>query len=229
VIKEVQRIYRYGEQYHHLRQPEPLVGNEQQQLHPFAPECRWAGGTGGGTIQLLLPGLGQHIGAVSVRLGGGLRVNEKRSIGVFLCLFALGQISCDGLYADRVVLSDWSAHSVAIARDIPTFKILLAARPSYAWRVYFSDWIAGSGLEKDLAARAGGYAAALNAGMIVWLPNGTLANDRGWTKIPRIGPSGPRYGGFAQAVKIRVREGPNRSLEGWTLPDLMQRQGNPIP
>jgi hypothetical protein len=129
------------------------------------------------------------------------------------------------------VLSDPTTHSVALARDIAAFKVLLAARPSRAWRDYFDRWIAGTGLENELATLASGYPAALNAGMIVWAPNGTLARDTGRTIIR--GGAGtlraqarPRSGGFAQAVRVWVREGPNGGLEGWTIPDLMQHQGS---
>jgi hypothetical protein len=150
-------------------------------------------------------------------------------MGVFLCLLAIGETSC--YTTDRVVLSDRSAHSVAIARDIPTFKILLAARPSYAWKVYFSYRIAGrgGGLENELAALASGYAAARNAGMIVWLPNGTLASFTGETIIHGVGQADPLHSGFAEAMMVRVEEGPNRGLYGWTIDDVMQHQGSPMP
>jgi hypothetical protein len=171
-----------------------------------------------------------------VTLIAGLRVILRGALSAFACLLAIESTCCDvpGLYTDRVVLSDPTAQSVALARDVASFKVLLAARPSRTWSAYFELRIAGTDFEGEFRTLARRYTTALNAGAIVWVPNGTLGREtdriiiRGVARLPSA-QAGHRNGGFAQAVRVRVREGPDRGLEGWTIPDLMQREGSLSP
>src|ERR1700691_3496420 len=158
----------------------------------------------------------------------GPRVIVGSVLSALVCLLVIESPGCDmpGLHIDRVILSDRTARSVALARDIASFRILLAARPSPAWGNYFEHWIAGTGFEDELRTLAGSYTAALNGGAIVWVPNGTLGNETDHAII-RGGAAtraGHRKRGFAQAIRITLREEPNRGVEGWTIPDILQHE-----
>jgi hypothetical protein len=137
------------------------------------------------------------------------------------------------MHSDCVTLSDWTAPSVALARDVNAFRTLLADRPTPAWALYFSHRIAGTDLEKEILPLAAGYGQALAAGRVVFVPNGTPASET--DRLEVRGSSARVHGelgggaGLYQAVRVKVREGPYRGLEGWTLPDLMQHEGPAIP
>jgi len=136
------------------------------------------------------------------------------------------------MHADWVTLSDWTAPSVALARDADTFRILLVARPTPAWAGYFNHWIAGTDIEKRLVAPAEGYEQAIAAGRVVFVPNGTPARVTDGQEVRGTGAwvHGEHGSGTGQyrALRVKVREGPYRGLEGWTLPDLMQHIEGPV-
>jgi len=136
-------------------------------------------------------------------------------------------VSIAGLQFNRVTLNDPTASSVALATDIDAYKVLLEAQPSAAWRSYYEHFVTEKGLGHIAEGGVQVFRQSQAAGRIIELPNGTRAEQADRIALSARGNPLHRYS--AEAVKVRVREGPHKGLEGWTSPDLVKHEGYPLP
>jgi hypothetical protein len=135
-----------------------------------------------------------------------------------------------GIHSAWVVLNDESSDAAILAKDLEAFRIASAAQPSQLWRVYFRDQGARSEFVTVTPFADAEYRNALATGRILRIQNRSKAVEidrkafSGFSlQPPRSGIDDTQYI-RVKAVKVRIREGPQAGVEGWTLPEVMQHE-----
>jgi hypothetical protein len=127
-----------------------------------------------------------------------------------------------------VTLNDPTWSNVVIASNLEGLDVLLAAPPSRAWKQVSRP----SAPKSDFPGGRQGYAAAVRSHSIVELPNGTRAKvvdradfvDQRFLAPTAMSAAELRHAGGIELIRIEVREGPDKGLTGWVLPELVQHE-----
>jgi hypothetical protein len=127
-----------------------------------------------------------------------------------------------------VTLNDATSSSVVVASDLEGIKVLCASPPSQAWKQRVSP----SASKNTLASVREQYGVAVRSRRVVELPNGTRARvvgradfvDQRFQAPKPMSAAELRHEGGVELIQIEIREGPNKGLTGWLLPELVQHE-----